>query len=235
MKYLGILVLLFLVGCKNTELTTTKQTINVTGYSQLKAKPDISLITLNASAQSENKSAVISAINHMVDSVIQQIKAQDIRTNELVINNLNVYWNYIYEKEKERKIEYAANQTVEIKMNFDVNEIEKIVQIVRDIPKLNFNIAFDLSKPRKDSLENVVSAMAVEDAAHKASNIAKSTNLRIIKILDITYQTDHPGAFMAPALKSFAQTRSLENINLVPEEIQLNDNIHVTYLVKSIK
>jgi uncharacterized protein YggE len=235
MKYNWFWILLFLIGCKNAEIATTKQTLNVTGYSQLKAKPDIALVTLNASAQSEDKSTVISAINHMVDSLLQQIKVRNIPTNELIINNLNIYWNYVYEKEKERKIEYAANQTIEIKMDFKVNEVEKIVQITREIPKLNFNVSFDLSKPRRDSLENLVSKMAVEDAARKATNIAKSANLRIVKILDITYQTDHPGAFMAPALKSFAQDRSLEKINLMPEDIQLSDNIKVTYLVKSNK
>jgi uncharacterized protein YggE len=235
MKYNWFWILLFLIGCKNAEIATTKQTLNVTGYSQLKAKPDIALVTLNASAQSEDKSTVISAINHMVDSLLQQIRVRNIPTNELIINNLNIYWNYVYEKEKERKIEYAANQTIEIKMDFKVNEVEKIVQITREIPKLNFNVSFDLSKPRRDSLENLVSKMAVEDAARKATNIAKSANLRIVKILDITYQTDHPGAFMAPALKSFAQDRSLEKINLMPEDIQLSDNIKVTYLVKSNK
>lgn len=235
MKYYLALLILMLTACKSGNLISTNiQTINMVGYSELKVKPDISVISLNASARSDNKSEVVSQINQEVDSVITGIKTRNIRTDKIVINNLNIYWNYISEKEKDRKIEYSANQVIEIKMKFDVDEIEKIVQIVREIPRLNFNINFDISRPRRDSLENIVSRMAIEDAAKKAENIAAAANLRIIKILDITYQNDHPGAFLKSAsMMSFAQDRSAERINLAPEDIQLNDNVKVTYLVRN--
>jgi len=165
----------------------------------------------------------------MVDSVLNQIKGKGIKTNELYINNLNIYWNYIYGKDRARSIEYSANQTIEIKMNFNIDEIEKLVQIVRDVPKLNFFINFDISKPRKDSLENVVSGMAIKDAAKKAGNIAKAAELKIVRIIDITYQSDRPGAFMKSSPEmAFARDQAAERINLEQQDIEQSENIKVT-------
>lgn len=209
------------------------------GYAELKVKPDISNIILNASVRADSKSAVITQMNQMVDSVLKAIKFYDIKTEDLIINNLNLYWNYIYEKEKEKKIEYSANQTIELKLKYDINEIEKLVQIAGTIPRLNFNINFDISRTRKDSLENVVSRMAIKDAEKKAFNLAAAAGLRVIKILNITYQSASPGAF-TPYMKAaddvgFAQNRPIEKINLQPREIELSDNIQLTYLVRNNK
>jgi|GEM_PF-2499226 len=239
MKYYStLLLLIILIGCRNSSFVgQTGQTINVTGYSELKVQPDVSLITLNAVVRASSKSAVVSEITGTVDSVLNQLKIKQIKTEKPIINNLNIYWNYIEEKDKPRTTEYTATQTIEIKMDFNMDEIEKMVQIVSDVPKLNFFINFDISKSRRDSLENVVSAMAIKDAAKKAENIATASNLEIVKILDITYQSDHPGAFMKSNMmqREFAADEGAGRVNLAPREIELNDNVKLTYMVRNKK
>lgn len=232
MKYYFIFLLMLLLSCRNSSLVSrTPQTIHVTGYSELKVQPDIANLTLNAVSRSDKKTTVISDINGMVDSLLNGIKIKQIKTEKPVINDLNIWWNYIEVKDKQRIIEYTATQTIEIKMDLNVNEIEKLLQIAREIPKLNFSINFDISKLKRDSLENILSKMAIEDAARKAFNMASASNLKIIKILDITYQTDHPGAFMKTNImqREFAGDGS-DKINLSPKEIELNDNIIITYM-----
>jgi uncharacterized protein len=237
MKYYSTLLLLFiLIGCRNGSFVgQTGQTINVTGYSELKVNPDVALISLNAVVRAYTKKAVVSEITRTVDSVLNQINTKQIRTEKPIINNLNIYWNYIEEKDKPRITEYTAMQTIEIKMDFNMDEIEKMVQIVSDVPRLNFSINFDIAKSRKDSLENVVSAMAIKDAAKKAENIAAASNLEIVKILDITYQSDHPGAFMKSNMmqREFASSDMAARVNLAPREIEMNDNIKLTYMVRN--
>ncbi len=236
--YITLLLTLILIGCRNSSFVgQTGQTINVTGYSELKVKPDVALISLNAVVRASSKSAVVSEINRTVDSVLNQLKIKQIKTEKPVINNLNIYWNYIEEKDKPRTTEYTAMQTIEIKMDFNMDEIEKMIQIVSDVPKLNFFINFDISKSRRDSLENVVSAMAIKDAAKKAKNIAAASNLEIVKILDITYQSDHPGAFMKSNMmqREFAADEGAGRVNLAPREIELNDNVKLTYMVRNKK
>lgn len=236
MKYYGtFLLLLVLIGCKNGSFVgKTAQTINVTGYSELKVQPDVALISLNAVVRAYTKQAVVAEITGTVDSVLNQLKIKQVRTEKPVINNLNIYWNYIEEKDKPRITEYTAMQTIEIKMDFNLDEIDKIMGIVAGVPRLNFSVNFDLSKPRRDSLENVVSAMAIRDASKKAENIAASSNLEIVKILDITYQSDHPGAFMKSNMmaRGFANDESAR-VNLAPRDIELNDNIKLTYMVRN--
>lgn len=236
MKYYStLLILLFFIGCKNSSfIGQTGQTINVTGYSELKVQPDVALISLNAVVRAYTKQAVVKEITGTVDSVLNQIRSKQIRTEKPVINNLNIYWNYIEEKDKPRITEYTAMQTIEIKMDFNMDEIEKMVQIVSDVPRLNFSVNFDISRPRRDSLENIVSGMAIKDAAKKAENIAAAANLEIVKILDITYQSDHPGAFMKSNMmvREFANDQAAR-VNLVPRDIELNDNIKLTYMVRN--
>lgn len=237
MKYYStLLLLLILIGCRNGSFTgQTGQTINVMGYSELKVQPDVALVSLNAVVRAYTKQAVVTGITRTVDSVLNQLKIKQVRTEKPVINNLNIYRNYIEEKDKPRITEYTAMQTIEIKMNFNMDEIDKMVQIVSDVPSLNFSINFDLSKPRRDSLENVVSAMAIRDAAQKAENIAAASNLEVVKILDITYQSDHPGAFAKSnmMLRGFAANDEAAGVNLAPRDIELNDNIKVTYMVRN--
>lgn len=237
MKYYSILLLLLiLIGCRNSSFVgQTGQTINVMGYSELKVKPDVALISLNAVVRAYTKKAVVSEITGTVDSVLNQLKIKQIRTEKPIINNLNIYWNYIEEKDKLRITEYTAMQTIEIKMDFNMDEIEKMVQVVSDVPRLNFSINFDISEIRRDSLENVVSAMAIKDGAKKAENIAAASNLEIVKILDITYQSDHPGAFMKSNMmgRGFAANDEAARVNLAPRDIELNDNIKLTYMVRN--
>ena len=157
MKYYStLLLLLILIGCRNGSFVgQTGQTINVTGYSELKVNPDVALISLNAVVRAYTKKAVVSEITRTVDSVLNQLKIKQIKAEKPVINNLNIYWNYIEEKDKPKTTEYTASQTIEIKMDFNMDEIEKMVQIISDVPRLNFSINFDISKIRRDSLEKV--------------------------------------------------------------------------------
>ena len=77
--------------------------------------------------------------------------------------------------------------------------------------------------------------MAIKDAAKKAENIAAASNLEIVKILDITYQSDHPGAFMKSNMmqREFASSDMAARVNLAPREIEMNDNIKLTYMVRN--
>lgn len=214
-----------------------KQTINVTGYSEVKVRPDIALISLYVSSKSENKSTAINVLNSTIDSTLNQIKLNNVKNTKLIINNLNIDWNYFLTKIKERKIEYSASQMIDVELSYDICDIEKLIQITKDVPKLSFYINFDISKTKKDNILNDLAKLAIKNANEKAKLLAKSANLEIVKILDISYHANRSGVINSDRGTDdiAAPSNSVKKINLSPRDIDLNDEVQMTFLVRNSK
>ncbi len=220
-----------------TDKSGEKQTINVTGYSEVKVKPDIALISLYISSKSENKSNALNVLNSTIDSTLNQIKLKNVKNNKLIIDNLDIYRDYYYTINHERKNEYSASQSIDMELSYDISEIEKLIEIIKDVPNLNFYINFDISKTKKDSILNDLAKSAIQNGSEKAKLLAKSANLEIVKILDISYHADRYGAinYDRGTDDIAAPSNTAKKINLSPRDIDLNDQVQMTFLVRNRK
>ena len=233
MKKLAFLLLVLSACVNKFPGNGTSNSIDVAGYGTIKEKPDIAIVSLNISLQSHDKKELISNLHSTVSTILNSLKQLKVDSNSIVINDLNIDWNYIYDKKTNIiGAKYSADQTIEVKVEYKKTNIDGIINVVKQMSKINFSISFELSKPKEDSLKNDLIILALKDAEMKAKTIAKSENLEIIDILHITYNTGNSFERVKFTSPCVVEDKEGESVNLSPSAIEMNDEVQISYLVR---
>ena len=166
-------------------------TLLVKGTAILKQIPEIIYASVNVKSESENYSdcqnKLLAKMDKVRSSILKQNISNDlIKTNEMTINERQEFING-----KTTKTGFNGNISLIIESPYS-SEISKklLTAFTTDSLVLNYSIGFKLSENQKSQLRQLAIAKAVEDAKERAYLIAKSSNVKLIKINSITYLDD---------------------------------------------
>ncbi len=166
-------------------------TLLVKGTAILKQIPEIIYASVNVRSESENYSdcqnKLLAKMDKVRSSILKQNISNDlIKTNEMTINERQEFING-----KTTKTGFIGNISLLIESPYS-SEISKklLTAFTTDSLVLNYLIGFKLSEIQKSQLRQLAIAKAVEDAKERAYLIAKSSNVKLIKLNSITYLDD---------------------------------------------
>jgi uncharacterized protein YggE len=184
----GLLILSLSVNGQTGTVVAKDQTLLVKGSAILKQMPEIIYASVNVRSEdldySECQDKLLLRTEDVMSALLKQNISSDlIKTNEISISERKEYVNG-----KTVNAGFAGNISLIIESPYSAELAKKLLTAFKnDSLALNYSIGFRLSETQKSRLRQQAITTAIEDAKEKASLIAKSSNVELIRINTITY------------------------------------------------
>jgi uncharacterized protein len=237
---LGLIILTIPVNGQFNFPQTKDNTMVVKGTAILKQIPEIlsaSIVIKSESLDySECQNNLLAKVEKVKTSLIKQNISNDIiKTNEFQISEKDEY-----QDGKTFQTGFKGSLSLIIETNYSPDLTKKLISAFKiDSVTLDYSIDFKLSEQQKSKLRQEAIKLSVEDAKEKAILLAKSSNVKLLKINSITYLDDE---------LSWAQDRDiikertdyLSNVFLAvevgqPENLSINFNPQEIGIIKSVQ
>lgn len=185
MKYLLTLALFVfsLVANANTPLPDNRH-ISIVGNAQLKAKPDIVVVSLAVESIKTKSAAAKQEVDDRVNDLLDGLSDFDIDEENVSASNISTRPRYDYAKNgKENITGYSASRNLTVTFN-DINKLSSFMDFALAV-KINqiTNVQFKSSKEEK--LKAEVLALAVNDAKEKGESLANAFGAKLGRIYSI--------------------------------------------------
>ena len=223
-------------------------TILVKGTAILKQIPEIIYASVNVKSESEDYSdcqnKLLTKMDKVRSSILKQNISNDlIKTNDMTINERQEFING-----KMTKTGFAGNISVIIESPYSPEIAKRLLTaFTSDSLILNYSIGFRLSEKQKSQLRQLTITKAVDDAKERASLIAKSSNIKLIKLNSIVFLDDEitftrdndiVRQEIRPRQDVFVATEgnnlSTPNIDFNPKEIGIIKSVRMEWTIEEI-
>ena len=208
------------------------KTIVVSGEGKAYAKPDVAIITLGVKTEAPKSDDAVNQNNVKMNAIIAAVKALSIDEKDIQTTAYNLYPVYDYTEQSGRKLTgYSLDQQVTIK----VRSFDKISSVLDAGTKNGANNVGNLQiivdnpeKVKAEARDNAIIA-----AKQKATEMAKSSGLKLGKVIDIQENN-----YYAPTPIAYGAGKMMENSLAVPTaDIQAGQDefsitVSLTYQVK---
>ncbi len=204
-------------------------TISVSGEGKVVAKPDIAEVSFSVVTQGNNPAEVQRSNDEKMTRVVEFLKSQGVKEDDIRTTGYNLYPQYDYDKEGRRPPEiigYSLTQTVAVKVR-DLSVVGKIVGGVTEKGANQINsIGFSIDNP--DSLKEKAREEAIKEARERAEVIASQLGARLGKVVSFS---ESPIAIPMPfGVGGFEGRGGGSPIEAGTEEITVT--VSVTYAIR---
>jgi len=157
-----------------------KRSIQVTGLGSVSLEPDIATFSINVVTQRDSASLAREDSARKLNQLFTSLQKFNIEQKDIMTTNYSLYPEYVYEKNKIRRIE-AFN--VSNNLNVKVRQLERLGAVIDGVIKLDTgdirinNINFDVDD--SSVYEDQARESAIKNAIAKASKIAKNANVQV--------------------------------------------------------
>jgi len=185
---LGVLWILPLDGLEWGSINLgVDRTISVTGTAQREEKNQLASFSAGVEAVSANKESAITEVNEKMEAIIASLKESGIAEADIQTQSMSVYQDQesYYENgaQRYRPGQWRVSNTVEV----TVREVDAVSQINDMLAKSGATNVYGPNYRTDDSQTgDDLLSLAVADAQQKAETLAKSQNLKLGKIQQIT-------------------------------------------------
>lgn len=215
--------------------------ISVTADAEVKAIPDVAVITLNIEKEGKTAKEAQNLANEMLEKVLaftkeQKIEDKDVKAEYGGVNpkykNSQIYCiAYPCPTGETVIVGYTANQSITIKVREadNANEVRTGLTVlgITNISGPTFSI------DDEDKLKDEARAIAIEKARAKAKVLAKELNVRLG---DVVSFSENSGGYPMPMYKSMDMAVSSavpERAPILPKgENTITSNVTITYEIK---
>ena len=156
------------------------RSIQVTGSGNVSTEPDIATFSINILIQRDSASLAREDSARKLNQLFASLKSFGIDQKDIATTNYSLYPEYVYEKNKIRRIE-AFN--VSNNLNVKVRQLDQLGSVIDGVIKLDSgdirinNVFFDIDD--SSIYEDQARESAIKNAIAKASKIAKNANVEL--------------------------------------------------------
>ncbi|MEW4370959.1 SIMPL domain-containing protein [Paenibacillus kandeliae] len=219
-------------AAETTQTASATGVINVSGNGKITVKPDIAYVSIGvettattaAKAQAETAQKM-SKLNTLLKNT-WSISQADIQTVQFYVQP-----NYNYnDKDGQKVTGYTAYHTLQV----SYRNLDKLGQLLDDASKAGANnlgsVSFGIENPQ--TYQDQVMSKAVNDAASKASAIAKAANRTLGELLSISEQgTSTPPVVLEQAMTAKSSSADA-GTSIEPGTVELDATLNVQYAMK---
>lgn len=156
------------------------ETISVTGFGHASGAPDLAQITLAVETRGPSIAEAIQNSNRTVEAVMQALLGQGIEQSDMRSTGFNVWREDVYDPETGRPTDqpiYHVDNSLSVTIH-GVERASQIVQVGLDAGATNvWGLSFSIDD--RSALEAEARAMAWEDAADRAAQIAEAMGVSL--------------------------------------------------------
>lgn len=177
---------------QQTSDTTTMRTVQVSGMGETQVEPDTAVIDLGVQTQEKTAQAALTQNNTKMQALVDALKKAKIPSENIQTQTIRLSPRYQVDKNNNQTLEgYTASNVVEVRTT-DLESVGTLLdQAVNAGANTIQNINFEVSNSQK--VLDQVRESAVQDAQHKAEQLAKLTNTTLGPIVEIQESSNTPG------------------------------------------
>lgn len=198
------------------------ETINVLGQAQIATNADQVELDFSATATHKNYEEVYHRVNEKVSMIKSVINRNGLLGDDLKTQSFDVYVNSKSNQGQDTIFE-AYTCTHRLKIIFAL-DMKTLPTLLNEISKtgVGFNIIFGISN--RNMHQEKLMSMAVEDAHHKATILAKAAGVRLKEVESISYQRNDTA-------RGGVMMRMAAGFEANPQAIVLSEQVQVSYKI----
>jgi uncharacterized protein len=165
-----------------------QNTISMSAEGKVSAKPDLATVTVGVTTNGSSAKTAQDANTTSANKVIDFVKQQGIKDEDIVTSNFSVYPNYDYSNGRNNIVGYNANQTLTIKVrgvDKSTSTLSKILGGAVDSGSNQLQGVY-FSFDDADNLRQEARKIAIEKAKQKAADLASASGLKLGKVISIS-------------------------------------------------
>lgn len=168
----------------------TSNTVDVTGYSTVKANPDLITVYLTIEAKNSTSAGATQESTQIYDKLVTDLIKLGFEKKEIVTESFNVYPQYNWINGRQIEDGYLATHSVKVELS--INESDKILDVIDAGVNAGAGIGsinFELSQELQNKYKAEAMKLAAEDARIKAESVASGFDKKVGKLVS-TYVND---------------------------------------------
>lgn len=185
------------------------------GGAKIKVRPDIAVLSLTIAKTDSIEKEVIRNLNTEMDALVKVLYKLGFTNKTVKISDYDISSNKYRAEEDTKK--YTATNGLKLEFKMDTKLIDAIYNEIQQAGLTDLDIAFD-SKV-SDSLEKqtryLLVQQAIEDAKANASNIAKTLNIKLLGIKQVSKFKE----------MLFNQAMEINMVKFTPGKLVVNNEI----------
>ncbi|WP_461256439.1 SIMPL domain-containing protein [Treponema sp. R80B11-R83G3] len=241
-KYFGVCILVliavFISGCDKENNRQNQSTISVFGTGAVSVQPDVIQMSITLSKVAQTTKAAQEEVTKMVRQAMKVLKDANIEDKN--INTASLEFNSEYEYTSRRiLVGQRARQSITFSIENINDDSEKASWIIDQLIQINGIELNQVQYSVKNTTEYYVKSreLAYKKAVEKANQYAELSNLKIIKVLNIS---DQGSQQISPMNNMFqrqladeAKLAEADTSTILPiGELEITTNISVIFLLK---
>lgn len=209
---------------------TNTRTLEVTGTSSIKAKPDIAVLNIGVTTNDVSTKSVQSENSKVMNEILAKVKDLGVDENDIRTTSYYMYPEYDYSESGTRGkiVGYTLSNMVEIKVR-DMDKAGEVLSAAVDAgANVNNGISFNLSNV--DEYYNQALSSAMANAKSKADTLAKAIGVKIGVPSKIVEGSNYYSPYLTGNYLGMGSvTSEPEAIKISEGEIEVTANVLVTY------
>lgn len=231
--FVGVLIIFFVFSVINlADKGETGETISITGYAEVSAKPDVAQITISVLSENRDLGVATEDNNTKTNAIVSFLKENGIEDKDIKTSTYNI--NPRYEYYSDYRNRYLAGYEVTQSLVVKIRNLDSVGEIIagssergsNDISSLSFIIDND------EALKAQAKKQAIDDAKLKASELAKDLGISLSEIVGF-YENNY---YSTPQI-SYAKVEMAKSLDSSTPSIEAGENtiiasITITYKIK---
>jgi uncharacterized protein YggE len=188
---ISVFLLALPLSAQEQELPT--RTLALMGSGEVRAKPDIAIITIGVMKRADTAREALTQNNAAMTQIIDHLKQAGIQAKDIQTSNFTVSPAYLYDNQSQQPpkiIGYDVSNQVTLTMR----KLQDIGTILDDVVSKGSNqiygIGFSIDDPKP--LEDEARRLAIDDAMRKAKLFADSAGVSLGPIVSILEHLQPP-------------------------------------------
>lgn len=228
--FILILTMVFIFGCE----TTKQSTISVFGTGTVLAQPDIIQMGITLSNVAQTTKEAQDEVSKMVRQALTILKNTGIEDKNIMTASLTFRAEYEYTNTRVL-IGQRAEQSISFSVDNIHNNSERVSEIIDSLIQINGIELNYINFSVKNNTDYFIKSreLAFQKAVEKANQYAELSNLKIIKVLNISEDINQNISPMNNRVLFEAEASSNAGSTVVPMgELEITTRISVEFLLQ---
>lgn len=236
--FFGLIILtaVSILGC---EKSSQQSTISVFGVGTVLAQPDIIQMRITLSNVAQTTKMAQDQVNAMVRQAITILKNAGIEDKNIMTASLTFRSEYEYTTRR-ILVGQRAEQSISFTIDNINNDSERVSEIIDRLIQINGIELNQVNFSVKDNTEYFIKSreLAYQKAVEKANQYAELSNLKMIKVLNITEDTNQQfspmsNRFMNNSMEYLVEASADAGSTMVPMgEMEITTRIFVEFVLE---
>ena len=167
---------------QDREIKALERAISLTGHGEVRAKPDMAVVTVGVMTQAVSARDAVTDNNAAMEKVIAALKTSGIAEKDIQTSNFSVSPRYDYkENSQARLVGYDVSNTVTVTVRDLAGLGTMLDSVVNEGSNQISGIAFDIAD--RHVLEDQARKLAVADARRKAEIYAAAAGVSLGRVV----------------------------------------------------